>query len=124
MIESLPRREREAFETLCRLEKGSTSAVRTAMAGSLSDSAVRTLLARLEGKGLVGRTTEPEGVVYRPLARPETIANGALRRTVDTFFSGSAAMAATALLGLTQRLKPEELEALERAIDEVRERGS
>lgn len=124
MIESLPRREREAFETLCRLERGSTSAVRAAMAGDLSDSAVRTLLARLEGKGLVGRSTEAEGVVYRPLPRPETIAAGALRRTVDTFFAGSAAMAATALLGLTQRLKPEELEALERAIDEARERGS
>lgn len=124
MIESLPRREREVFETLCRLEKGSTSAVRAAMGGSLSDSAVRTLLARLETKGLVGRTADEDGFVYRPLPRRETIAASALRRTVDTFFAGSAASAATALLGLTQRLKPEELEALERAIDEARERGS
>lgn len=124
MIESLPRREREVFETLCRLEKGTTSAVRAAMTGDLSDSAVRTLLARLETKDLVGRTADEDGFVYRPLPRPETIAASALRRTVDTFFAGSAAMAATALLGLTQRLKPEELEALERAIDEARERGS
>lgn len=124
MIESLPRREREVFETLCRLENGSTSAVRGAMGGNLSDSAVRTLLARLEAKGLVGRATGEDGFVYRPLPRRETIAAGALRRTVDTFFAGSAAMAATALLGLTQKLKPEELEALERAIDEARERGS
>ena len=124
MIESLPRREREVFETLCRLEKGAVSAVRAAMSGDLSDSAVRTLLARLEAKGLVGRTADADGFVYRPLPRPETIATGALRRTVDTFFAGSAAMAATALLGLTQRLKPEELEALERAIDKARERGS
>jgi predicted transcriptional regulator len=124
MIESLPRREREVFETLCRLEKGAVSAVRAAMSGDLSDSAVRTLLARLEAKGLVGRTADADGVVYRPLPRAETIATGALRRTVDTFFAGSAAMAATALLGLTQKLKPEELAALERAIDEARERGS
>lgn len=124
MIESLPRREREVFETLCRLEKGTTSAVRAAMTGDLSDSAVRTLLARLETKDLVGRTADEDGFVYRPLPRPETIAASALRRTVDTFFAGSATMAATALLGLTQRLKPEELEALERAIDEARERGS
>ena len=94
------------------------------MTGDLSDSAVRTLLARLEAKGLVGRTIDGDGIVYRPLPRPETIAASALRRTIDTFFAGSAAMAATALLGLTQRLKPEELEALERAIDEARERGS
>jgi predicted transcriptional regulator len=124
MIESLPRREREVFETLCRLENGAVSAVRAAMSGDLSDSAVRTLLARLEAKGLVGRTADVDGFVYRPLPRPETIATSALRRTVDTFFAGSAAMAATALLGLTHRLKPEELEALERAIDQARERGS
>ncbi|HEY0599849.1 BlaI/MecI/CopY family transcriptional regulator [Brevundimonas sp.] len=124
MIESLPRREREVFETLCRLERGAVSAVRAAMGGTLRDSAVRTLLARLEAKGLVGRTADEDGIVYRPLPRPETIAARALRRTVDTFFAGSAASAATALLGLTQKLKPEELEALERAIDEARERGS
>lgn len=124
MIESLPRREREVFETLCRLQRGTTSAVRGAMGGSLSDSAVRTLLARLEGKRLVTRESDPDGVLYRPAPRPEAIAASALRRTVDTFFAGSAASAATALLGLTQKLKPEELEALERAIDEARERGS
>lgn len=124
MIEALPRREREAFEVLCRLEAGTTSAVRAAMSGALSDSAVRTLLARLEVKGLVGRQADEDGFVYRPLPQPEALAAGALRRTVDTFFAGSAASAATALLGLTQRLKPEELEALERAIDKARERGS
>lgn len=123
MIESLPRREREVFETLCRLEAGTTGAVRGALTDTLSDSAVRTLLARLEAKGLVGRATEEGVVTYRPLPRAETLASGALRRMVDTFFAGSAAQAATALLGLTQRLKPEEVAALERAIDEAKERG-
>jgi len=123
MIERLPRREREVFETLCRLGEGGTAAVRQALADSLSDSAVRTLLARLEAKGLVRRKTGRSGVVYAPAPRPETIATGALRRMVDTFFAGSAATAATALLGLTQKLKPEEVEALQRAIDEARERG-
>lgn len=123
MIESLPRREREVFETLCRLNGGTTSAVRAALSDPLSDSAVRTLLARLESKGLVTRAQDEDGFVYRPAPRPETIAASALRRTVDTFFAGSAAMAATALLGLTHRLKPEEIEALERAIEEARERG-
>ena len=55
MIESLPRREREVFETLCRLETGTTAGVRQALADALSDSAIRTLLARLETKGLVAR---------------------------------------------------------------------
>ena len=124
MIESLPRREREAFEALCRMEQATTGAVRVAMSGDLSDSAVRTLLARLEAKGLVARRVTEDGVVYRPRPQQQALAAGALRRTVDTFFAGSAVSAATALLGLTQKLKPEEIEALERAIEKARERGS
>ena len=71
MIESLPRREREVFETLCRLQTGTTSGVRAAMGGTLSDSAVRTLLARLEIKGLVARESNPDGVLDRHLRQPE-----------------------------------------------------
>ncbi|ADG11963.1 BlaI/MecI/CopY family transcriptional regulator [Caulobacter segnis] len=66
MIDSLPRREREVFETLCRLETGATADVRAALADPLSDSAVRTLLVRLESKGLVERSPGAHGVVYRP----------------------------------------------------------
>jgi len=124
MIESLPRREREVFETLCRLESGTAANVREALSDSLSDSAVRTLLSRLAAKGLVAREGGGEGFVYRPAPRPETVAAGALKRMVDTFFAGSAASAATALLGLGQRLTPEEAAALERAIDEATEHKS
>lgn len=124
MIDTLPRREREVFETLCRLGEGPTAGVRDALAAPLSDSAVRTLLSRLEAKGLVERRSDPGGVVYRPVPRTEALADGALRRMVDTFFAGSAASAATALLGLTQRLKPEEIAALKRAINKAEERGS
>lgn len=124
MIESLPRREREVFETLCRLEEATTGAVRQALGGGLSDSAVRTLLTRLEAKGLVARRQGEGGVAFRPVPRTDALASGAMKRLVDTFFAGSAATAATALLGLTQKLRPDELAALERAIDEARERGS
>lgn len=124
MIETLPRREREVFEILCRLETGTAAAVRAAMAGSPSDSAVRTLLTRLEAKGLVAHHNEGATYVYAPVPNPEAVAAGALNRLVDTFFAGSAASAATALLGLTKKLKPDELAALERAIETARERGS
>jgi predicted transcriptional regulator len=122
MVEGLPRREREVFETLCRLGEGGTAAVRDSLTDPLSDSAVRTLLARLEAKGLVRRRSEPSGIVYSPTPKPEAIATGALQRMVDTFFAGSAATAATALLGMGPRLKPDEIEALEKVIESLRER--
>ena len=124
MIETLPRREREVFETLCRLNAASVSSVRQALETPISDSAVRTLLARLETKGLVRRSTGSEGVEYRPVPRTDAVAAGALQRVIDTFFAGSAAEAATALLGLGQRLTPDEAAALERAIDDVVDQGS
>jgi predicted transcriptional regulator len=119
MIESLPRREREVFETLCRLETSTAAGVRGALSDPLSDSAVRTLLSRLEAKGLVERSAGAEGFVYSPAERTEAVAAGALKRMIDTFFAGSAASAATALLGLGQRLTPEEAAALEQVIDQA-----
>lgn len=123
MIDALPRREREVFETLCRLERGTTAEVRAALADPLSDSAVRTLLARLEGKNLVERTPGAHGVAYRPVQSAETVAVGALRRLIDTFFAGSAASAASALLGLGQKLTPQEAAALEAMIDKATQDG-
>jgi predicted transcriptional regulator len=122
MIEALPRREREVFEALCRLEASTAAGVRATLSDPLSDSAIRTMLSRLEAKGLVGRAAGPDGFVYRPVERTEAVAANALQRMIDTFFAGSAASAATALLGLGQRLSPEEAAALERVIDQAVER--
>ncbi len=120
MIESLPRREREMFEVLCRLGEGTASAVRAAMADPPSDSAVRTLLGRLESKGLISHHTVNQAYVYAPARQADAVAETALQRLVQTFFQGSAASAATALLGMEPRLDPDEIEMLQRAIDKAR----
>ena len=124
MMESLPRREREVFETLCRMEAGTAAGVRAALSDPLSDSAVRTMLSRLEAKGLVERSSGQGGFLFSPVQRTEAVAASALRRMIDTFFAGSAASAATALLGLGQRLTPEEAAALEQVIDQAVEKTS
>ena len=123
MIEQLPRREREIFEILCAGE-ATASQVREAMARPPSHSAVRTLLARLEARGLVSHRSEGQTYIYRSVPQPAKVRETALRQMVRTFFDGSAASAATALLGLSRELKPEELEALQAAIDAARERGA
>jgi predicted transcriptional regulator len=122
MIGSLPRREREIFEILCSAGEATAADVRRAMSDAPSHSAVRTMLARLEAKGLVRHRVEDQAYVYRSVPQPAKVRETALRQMVKTFFDGSAASAATALLGLSKSLNTEELDALQRAIDEAKER--
>ena len=122
MIAGLPRREREILEIVCSAGEATAAEVRAAMKDAPSHSAVRTLLARLEAKGLLRHRLADQAYVYKSVPQPAKIRESALRQMVKTFFDGSAASAATALLGLSQTLKPEELDALQRAIDEAKER--
>lgn len=124
MISSLPRREREIFEILCSAGEASAAEIRRAMDDPPSHSAVRTLLARLEGRGLVRHRAEEQTYVYRSVPQPAKVRESALNQLVKTFFDGSAASAATALLGISKSLNPDELDALQRAIDEAKERQS
>ena len=120
MIDSLPRREREIFEILCSAGEATAAGIRNAMADPPSYSAVRTLLARLEGRGLVKHRTVDQAYVYKSVPQAAKVRESALKQMVRTFFDGSAASAATALLGLTKSLSPEEAAALKRAIDQAK----
>jgi len=124
LIESLPRREREIFEILVSAGEATAADVRERMADPPSYSAVRTLLGRLEAKGVVSHRTHDQSYVYRSVPQRAKVRESALKQFVKTFFDGSAASAATALLGLTKTLEPAELEALQRAVDEAKERQS
>jgi predicted transcriptional regulator len=122
MIDSLPRRERELFELLCSAGEATAAELRAAMKDPPSYSAVRTLLARLEARGVIKHRTVDQAYVYRSAAQPAKVRETAMNQMVRTFFDGSAANAATALLGLTKSLSKDEIDALQRAIDEARER--
>ena len=122
-IDSLPRREREIFEILCSAGKATAAQVRELMSEPPSYSAVRTMLARLEAKGLAAHETVDQAYVYKSVPRPAQVRESALKQMVRTFFNGSAANAATALLGLSKELSDDEVAALQRAIDQAKERA-
>jgi len=122
MIDSLPRREREIFELLCSAGEATAAEIRAAMKEPPSYSAVRTLLARLEAKGVIKHRVADQTYVYASVRQPAKVRESALKQMVKTFFDGSAANAATALLGLTKSLSPDEADALLKAIREAEER--
>ena len=73
MIDSLPRREREIFELLCSAGEATAAEIRAAMKDPPSYSAVRTLLARLEARGVVKHRTQDQAYVYKSVPQPAKV---------------------------------------------------
>ena len=106
---------------LCSAGEATAAEIRGAMADPPSYSAVRTLLAPARGRAAWSSTASVDQTyVYKSVPQPAKVRESALKQMVKTFFDGSAASAATALLGLTKSLSPDEAAALRQAIDQAK----
>lgn len=121
LIDKLPPRERELFETLYSLKEATAAELQNALADPLSNSAVRVMLRRLEAKGFVIHREENGRFVYSPALPEKRLQQSALQRFVETYFGGSPLGAAAALIGMSEKVDPEELRRLEQMISKVRE---
>ena len=120
MLSKLPPRERQIVDVLYEAGPLTAGDVADKLPDQLSGSAVRAMLKRLEDKGFVQRTDSDRGYLYSP-AVPETAASkSALSEIVRVFFNGSPAGAATALLGMSDKLSGNELDELEAMIAKAR----
>ena len=120
--ETLSRREREILDILYAKGSATAAEVREAMAEAPSYSAVRALLRILEEKGHASHEAQGTRYVYVPSVPRERARNSALTRIVTTFFDGSAAQAAAALVD-SGSLSDEELERLSALIERARKEG-
>lgn len=120
--DALSRREREILDILYAKGSATAAEVREAMAEAPSYSAVRALLRILEEKGHASHETQGTRYVYVPSVPRERARNSALTRIVKTFFDGSAAQAAAALVD-SGSLSDEELERLSALIERARKEG-
>jgi predicted transcriptional regulator len=78
------------------------------------------MLKRLEDKGYVTRGESERGYVYSPSLSDTVAKKSALTDIVRVFFNGSPASAASALLGMSDKLKDDELNELEQMIARAR----
>lgn len=120
MIEKLPPRERELFDALYASGGATAAQIEAMLPDPPSNSAIRAMLARLEKKGFVTRQLVDQAYVYSTALPGKKVRQSALRHLVGTFFGGSPAGAATALLGMSERIEPHELDALEQMIARAR----
>jgi BlaI family transcriptional regulator, penicillinase repressor len=120
----LSRRERQIMDVLFRLGRATAAEIRAAMADPPSYSAVRAQLRTLEDKGHLKHEEDGPRYVYLPKVRPDQARKSALRHLIDTFFGGSAAQAASALLDANSaKLSPAELDQLAESIARARQEG-
>jgi BlaI family penicillinase repressor len=118
----LSRRERQILDILYTRSPATAAEVRGAMSDPPSYSAVRALLRILEEKGHATHETQGTRYVYVPSVPRESARQSALTRIVQTFFDGSAAQAAAALVD-SGSLSDEELTRLSALIDRARKEG-
>ena len=120
MLSKLPPRERQIVDILYERGTLSVAEISEALPDQISGSALRTMLKRLEDKGYVSRTDSDRGFVYSPVLSDTVAKKSALSEIVRVFFNGSPASAASALLGMSDRLETEQLDELEAMIARAR----
>lgn len=118
----LSRRERQILDILYARGVASAADVQESLPDPPSYSAVRALLRILEEKGHARHETRGQRYVYLPMVPREHARNSALSRLVKTFFDGSAAQAAAALVD-SGSLSEEDLNKLSSLIERARKEG-
>ncbi len=111
------RRERDVLDILYRAEEATAEGVRKAL--RISNSATRTLLARLEEKGRVERVREGRRFIYRAVPRVDTAARDEADRLLEVFFRRSPRAAVLTMMDAARdRMSETEWASL---LDEVRQ---
>ena len=121
MLSKLPPRERQIVDILYERGPVLVAEICEALPDQLSGSAVRAMLKRLEVKGYVQRTESERGFLYSPAVSDSVAKKSALSEIAGVFFTGSPASAASALLGMSEKLKEDELSELEQMIARARQ---
>ena len=122
MTDPLSRRERQIMDVVYSLREASVGDVHERLPDAPSYSAVRALMNTLTEKGHLAWRLDGRRYLYAATVPAEEARVSALRRMVSTFFDGSPAQAALALMS-EAALTPEELRALEGAIARARQEG-
>lgn len=121
--EALSARQRQIMDAVHRSDEGATVAeIREHLPDPPSESAIRTMLMRLEDAGYVRHDREGRRNRYHPAGSREEARDSALSRLLDTFYRNSPVQAVAAILDRSvDELTEDELSELEEMVREARE---
>jgi predicted transcriptional regulator len=121
-MKDLSRRERQIMDIIYARGHATAAEVTAALPDPPSYSAVRALLRILEAKGHLRHEQSGPRYVFVPTVARDRARKSALKNLVRTFFDGSAAQAAAALLDQA-KLTDSDVERLAALIDKARQEG-
>ncbi len=120
-MEALSRRERQILDILYARGRATAAEIQSALPDPPSYSAARALLRVLEDKGHVRHEEDGPRYIYMPRVPRDRARRSALKHMVETFFGGSEADAAAALLDTSaSKLSREDLDRMESLIARAR----
>jgi BlaI family transcriptional regulator, penicillinase repressor len=120
ITQHLTRREREIVHAIFALKnRASAEEIRARLSDPPSDSSVRVMLTRLENKGVVRHYEEGVRFIYSATTSPAAAKRTALQQIVQTFFGGSFAEMAAALVR-EGSWSDDEVESLRAEIERLR----
>lgn len=111
----MSRRERQIIEIIYRLGQATAKEVQENLPDPPSYSAVRALLATLEGKDMVKHSKEGRRYVYKPSITPRRAKRTALSNLLNTYFKGSPENLVASLLD------PSDQQLSKKDIDSIRD---
>ena len=115
------RRERQILDILYARGRATAAEIQAALPDPPGYSATRALLRILEEKGHIRHESDGPRYVFLPRVSRQKARVAALKHMLGTFFNGSAADAAAALVdGSAAKLSSEELDQLEALIARAR----
>lgn len=121
VTDPLSAREREVLDIVYRLEKATATQVISEMKQPPSRSAVRTFLKILEDKGYLRHKKEGREFVFMATKSRESVGRKAVVHVLETFFGGSLSDAVASYLTKPgQKIDPNEIQKLEKLIEEAR----
>jgi predicted transcriptional regulator len=120
--EQLSRRERQIMDVIYARGQATAAEVTAALPDPPSYSAVRALLRILEQKGHLRHQEDGPRYVFLPTVSRDRARRSALRNLVRTFFDGSPAQAAAALIDQAE-LTDDDRDRLASLIEKARKEG-
>ncbi|MDN5201047.1 BlaI/MecI/CopY family transcriptional regulator [Fulvivirgaceae bacterium BMA10] len=118
--QNLSKRERQIIDIIHKMSEASVMDVLDRLPDPPTYNSIRAIIMIMVKKGYLRHRKEGKKYLYQPVAKEETVKQGALGHLLTTFFDGSAPKAISSILNITSsKLSKEDFQELKQMIEDA-----